>query len=178
MKLNGEPVVLIVSKQNAEKRIALSAAMNRKPFVSAGRDTIIHQQFFMVRGNVGTNLESNAATNFYWDLVKVPANQGDYPALKNKFTLSPVIMGLQKGVYGLRLTASNNFGIFSSDTVWIAVDTLVSFPVIHAQIKPFQEESFSTAHAIFQNVPFVLNNPKVRNRKSKFLNIPKGELSH
>ena len=177
MKLNGEPVVLIVSKQNAEKRIALSAVMNRKPFVSAGRDTIIHQQFLMVRGNVGTNLESNAATNFYWDLVKVPANQGDYPALKNKFTLSPVIMGLQKGVYGLRLTASNNFGIFSSDTVWIAVDTLVSFPDIHAQAKPFQEESFSTARAILQNEPIVLSNLLVRNRKSKLWNIPKGELS-
>jgi hypothetical protein len=46
-------------------------------------------------------------------------------------------MGLQKGLYGVRFTASDQLGAFSCDTVWIAVDTLISFPVILAQLRLF-----------------------------------------
>ena len=168
IKLNGEPVILVITNQPAEKRNASSAGMNRKPIVSAGRDTIIHQQFLTVRGNVEMNRESSSATNYYWDLIRVPSAQGDYPALKNKFTLSPVLMGLQKGLYGLRLTASDRFGTFSSDTVWIAVDTSISFPVIQAQVKPFQDAYFSNSSFIFENAPFIPSNLLVRNRKSNY----------
>jgi hypothetical protein len=45
------------------------------------------------------------------------------------------VMGLQKGVYGIRLTATDVFGNFSSDTVWVAVDTTVSFASKRPQIK-------------------------------------------
>ena len=120
IKLNGEPVIFIPATTTSEKKF-LGAG---KPIISAGVDTIIHQQFLVLHGKVK---EGTSRCNYYWDLVRLPTSQGDYPALKNRNTLNPALMGLQKGVYGVRFTATNEFGSFSTDTVWIAVDTTISF---------------------------------------------------
>ncbi|HYJ37467.1 MAG TPA: hypothetical protein VEV87_02580, partial [Chitinophagaceae bacterium] len=131
LRLTGEPVVLVQSRENAATDLITS---NKKLKSAAGRDTIIHQAFIGLRGSA---LASPAEQlYFYWDIVSLPSSQGDYPSIKNKNSLNPVVMGLQKGVYGIRLTVSNQLGAFSSDTVWIGVDTLISIRDNHSQLKP------------------------------------------
>jgi len=120
IKLNGEPIIFVLSAATAERKLLSSS----RPIISAGTDTVIHQQFVMLHGKVKEGAERY---NYYWDLVRLPASQGDYPALKNKNTMTPALMGLQKGIYGVRFTATNEQGACSTDTVWIAVDTTISF---------------------------------------------------
>ena len=139
-----------------------------KPIISAGRDTIIHQQFVILHGTAQGN---GSANNYYWDLIKLPASQGDYPALKNRNTLSPALMGLQKGLYGVRLTATNQFGSASTDTVWIAVDTAISFSgTMKIHLLPqlqmanklssiLESDSFCSGESIVSKNDLVFRNP-------------------
>src|SRR5205085_1195200 len=108
IKLSGQPIIFVQTNTATDKRLSASA----KPGISAGTDTIIHQQFIILHGQSSGTSENN----YYWDLIKLPASQGDYPSIKNKNTLTPALMGLQKGVYGVRLTATNQNGQFATDT--------------------------------------------------------------
>jgi hypothetical protein len=165
IKLGGEPVILVPTGAVPDKKLASLD----KPTISAGRDTIIHQQFVILHGTVQGNGSTN---NYYWDLIKLPASQGDYPALKNRNTLSPALMGLQKGLYGVRLTATNQFGSASTDTVWIAVDTTISFsgkmkiqllpqPQMASKVSPIlASDLFCSCESIVSKDDLVFRNPK------------------
>jgi len=119
--LTGEPVILAVSGEKSIIKISGS----KQPLISAGRDTLIHEPLINLNGRVTRPLD--VPLHYYWDIVALPASQGDYPAIKNKNTLSPTVIGLQKGLYAFRLTASDRNGLYSTDTVWVGVDTAVSF---------------------------------------------------
>ena len=60
-------------------------------------------------------------------------------------------MGLQKGVYGVRLTATNQNGQFTTDTVWIAVDTTISITGMQRHVAPLQAREYLHLEFIFQN---------------------------
>jgi hypothetical protein len=138
LKLTGEPVVLVQSRVKSTTKPIVS----NKPRSFAGRDTTIHQAFIGLRGSASAS--STEQLYFYWDIVSLPPAQGDYPSIKNKNSLNPVVMGLQKGVYGIRLTVSNRLGAFSCDTVWIGVDTLISIRSNHAQLRSERMLNIST----------------------------------
>jgi hypothetical protein len=131
LRLTGEPLIFFQSK---EKSTTSTYRQTKKPMPSAGRDTVIHQQFVNLRGEV--NASPGEPINYFWDIVSLPAAQGDYPSIKNKNLPNAVIMGLQKGIYGIRFTVSDQLGTFASDTVWIGVDTAISFQSNHSQLNP------------------------------------------
>ena len=138
LKLTGEPVIFVLS---SEKALTSTSVVEKKIFADAGQDTVIHQQFIALKGS--TRSSSGQELRYYWDIIHLPPSQGDYPAIKNKNSQNAVIMGLQKGIYGLRFTASDPAGAFSSDTVWIGVDTLISIPGKHSQIKTSHHNHFT-----------------------------------
>ncbi len=145
LKLTGEPIIFVIS---SEKSAVSSNGIEKKILADAGQDTVIHQQFMTLRGSPKS--ASGQDLFYYWDIIHLPASQGDYPAFKNKNSPNAVIMGLQKGVYGLRFTVSDQAGTFSTDTIWIGVDTLISIPGKHSQIKTIDQnhfDQFSSASA-------------------------------
>ena len=146
LKLTGEPVIFAFSP---EKSITASPGMRREILIKAGADTVIHQQFLPLKGTAKSS--SGQSLHYYWDIIHLPPSQGDYPAIKNKNSPNAVIMGLQKGVYGLRFTASDQEGEFSTDTVWIGVDTLISIPGKHSQMKKIINPHMRQLSAGFEN---------------------------
>ena len=129
LKLTGEPLIFAF----AAEKSSVALPQGKNIVVEAGRDTVVHQQFLALSGSAKSS--SGHHLYYYWDIIHLPATQADFPAIKNKHSANPVVMGLQKGVYGLRFTASDHDGAFSSDTVWIGVDTLISIPGKRAQMK-------------------------------------------
>jgi hypothetical protein len=146
LKLGGEPIIFIMSP---EKSSVYASDGSRKILIDAGQDTIVKQQFLGLKGS--TKSSPGQQLFYYWDIIHLPPTQGDYPAIKNKYTPNAVIMGLQKGVYGIRFTVSDEVGTFATDTVWIGVDTLISIPGKHSQIKTFNQNKLSPLNADMEN---------------------------
>jgi hypothetical protein len=120
--LTAEPAVFV--KTNLPPANGIPATAQR-PVVNAGRDTTTPSPFIVL---TGTAFHPQAlAMHYYWDLVSMSGSQAEYPSFKNRNTVSPVIVGLKKGLYAFRFTASDSRGMFSADTVLVAVDTAVSF---------------------------------------------------
>ncbi|MGB8195215.1 MAG: hypothetical protein WCF67_24980 [Chitinophagaceae bacterium] len=121
--LTGEPVILVKTNLPPTSVILPSA---QKPLVNAGRDTSISVPFIVLQGTASH--PENIPMQYYWDLISMSGSKALYPSFKNRNTLSPSMVGLQKGVYAFRFTATDERGLFSSDTVLVAVDTTIAFP--------------------------------------------------
>ena len=118
--LTGEPVILV--KTNLDPTVVIPPAA-QKPVVFAGRDTTITSPYIILNGTVWH--PDNTGMNCYWDMVSTTRPPADDPHFKNRTSLSPVITGLKRGLYAFRLTACDTRGLCASDTVWVAVDTVV-----------------------------------------------------
>jgi hypothetical protein len=77
-------------------------------------------------------------------------------------------MGLQKGLYGARLTATNQFGMFSTDTVWVAVDTAISFSTNTKHFSRQQLMFGIQASCIFENKLLCIGEADVAKNKWMF----------
>jgi hypothetical protein len=120
--LTGEPVILVKTNIPATTQILPSA---QKPIVNAGRDTTINIPYITLNGTAWH--PENLSMSFYWDLISMTGSKATYPSFKNRNTTAPTMVGLQKGVYTFRFTATDQRGLFAADTVIVAVDTIVSF---------------------------------------------------
>lgn len=120
--LTGEPVILVKTNVPATAVILPSA---QRPQVNAGRDTTVNTPFVLLNGTAWH--PQSLPMNYYWDLVGMTGSGAIYPSFKNRNTLTPTMVGLQKGIYTFRLTASDQRGLYTMDTVIVAVDTVVTF---------------------------------------------------
>lgn len=120
--LTAEPVILI--KTNLDPTAVIPPAAS-KPLAFAGRDTTTNIQHIILHGTSWH--PDNLSMTYYWDMVSTTRPPADDPHFKDRNTLSPVITGLKRGLYAFRLTATDTRGLFAADTVWVAVDTAVSF---------------------------------------------------
>lgn len=120
--LTGEPVILVKTNVPATTTILPSA---QKPVINAGRDTIINIAFVTLNGTAWH--PQNITRSYYWDLISMTGSGAIYPSFKNRNTTTPTMVGLQRGVYTFRFTATDQRGLFATDTVVVAVDTIVSF---------------------------------------------------
>ncbi len=122
MWLTGEPVILV--KTNLDPTVVIPPSAH-KPVVFAGNDTTVTTPYIILNGTAWH--PDNVGMNCYWEMVSTTRPPADDPHFKSRTTLSPVITGLKRGLYAFRLTASDTRGLYASDTVWVAVDTIVSF---------------------------------------------------
>lgn len=120
--LTGEPVILVKTNVPATTHILPSA---QKPVVNAGRDTTTSIAFITLNGTAWH--PENLSMNYFWDLISMTGSKAVYPSFKNRNTTTPTFVGLQKGVYTFRFTATDQRGLSASDTVIVAVDTIVPF---------------------------------------------------
>ncbi|HEY0679694.1 MAG TPA: T9SS type A sorting domain-containing protein [Chitinophagaceae bacterium] len=119
--LTGEPVILVKNSLPATGQM-LNA---QRPVANAGRDTSINIPYITLNGSAFH--PQNLSLSYYWDLIEMTGSQAEHPSLRNRNTAYPIILGLKKGVYTFRFTASDERGLFGTDTVIVAVDTVITF---------------------------------------------------
>lgn len=120
--LTAEPALFVKTNLPANNGVPASA---QRPIVNAGRDTTISSPYILLSG---TALHPQGlGMSYYWDMISMSGSQSEQPSFKNRNAVSVAIIGLQRGVYAFRLTASDNRGMFGADTVLVAVDTSVAF---------------------------------------------------
>lgn len=120
--LTAEPVILVRTNLDPAAHIPAAA---QKPGAFAGRDTTTTNPYIILTGTAWH--PDNLGMAYYWDMLSSTRPPADDPHFKERNTLSPVITGLKRGLYAFRLTTSDTRGLYASDTVWVAVDTIVSF---------------------------------------------------
>lgn len=131
--LTAEPAIFIKTNFPGNGGIPANA---QRPIANAGRDTTTQAAYILLSGSALH--PDGLAMNYYWDLISMSSAQDELPSFKNRNTTSPVIVGLKKGLYAFRLTATDQRGLFAADTVLVAVDTIVTFinamPIAYAGI--------------------------------------------
>jgi hypothetical protein len=120
--LTAEPAIFVKTTLPANNGIPASA---QRPIAYAGSDTTIQSPYILLNGS-GLHPQG-LALNYYWDLIRMSGSEVEHPSFKNRNTASATIVGLKKGLYAFRLTASDSRGLFGADTVLVAVDTTVTF---------------------------------------------------